>query len=219
MAPSTPSRRQQPRFVVLLPVKPAAVAKSRLLGLGDSARRRLVGAFAADTAAAALETDQVAAVLAVSSDVELAGQLARLGAQVVSDSGSVDLNGALRLASEEARRRWPGMAVAALCADLPALRSAELGAALAAASAEQVSFVADADEVGTTMLAAATSELFTPRFGPQSRKAHVDSGALELRHLAAPGLRRDVDTPEDLQAATRLGLGPRTAEVTADLRL
>ena len=49
-----------------------------------------------------------------------------------------------------------------------------------------------------------------PRFGTDSARRHRDSGAVELTG-AWPGLRHDIDTPEDLAQARRLGLGAATA--------
>ena len=207
------------RFAVLLPVKPPAVAKSRLLELGDRVRRDLVIAFAADTATAALASSYVGAVLAVTDDFELAQGLSELGAHVIPDGAADDLNGTLDQAAAEAGRRWPELWVAALCADLPALRSEELSRALSAAPADRACFIADTSGVGTTMLIAPRRELFAPRFGPRSRQAHLDAGAIELNVADAPTLRRDVDTPADLVAAERLGVGVRTSLVTTGLRL
>ncbi len=207
------------RYAVLLPVKPPAVAKSRLLGLGDRVRRDLVSALAADTLTAVLQSSLVGAVLAVTDDHELAAGLRRLGAHVVPDGTVDDLNGSLVQAAAEASRRWPELRLAALCADLPALRDEELSAALSAAAPDRLSFVADAEGEGTTMLAAPDREHFTPRFGAHSRRGHLAAGAEEIALLDIPGLRRDVDTPNDLAAAIDLGVGARTAMVTTGLRL
>ena len=43
-------------YVVLVPVKPPAVGKSRLVGLPDETRRELAAAFALDTVSACLAT-------------------------------------------------------------------------------------------------------------------------------------------------------------------
>src|SRR4051794_18143869 len=48
------AHRPDHRFVVLVPVKPPAVGKSRLLGLDAAVRRSLAEAFAQDTVAACL---------------------------------------------------------------------------------------------------------------------------------------------------------------------
>ena len=118
-----------------------------------------------------------------------------------------------------AARRWPGTGLAALTADLPALRPAELAEALRAASdaAGRAAFVPDAAGVGTTMYAVAPGGEFRPMYGGASRARHAAGGATELALDGIAGLRQDVDTPDDLRAAVALGVGPRTAEVAAEL--
>ena len=53
-----------------------------------------------------------------------------------------------------------------------------------------------------------------PEFGADSAARHRRSGAIELTG-AWPGLRCDVDTPADLVAARRLGVGAATARAIA----
>ena len=192
-------------YVVLLPVKPPARGKSRLEG--DPVRRRaLAAAFALDTARACLSTGSVAAVLAVTDDARFADELRALGCATIPDGVAGDLNGSLRQAAAEAHRRWPGTTPVAVCADLPALVPDDLEAALA--SAAGAAFVADQDEVGTTLYTA-PHDVFTPRFGRRSRQAHLDSGAAEIAGELL-SLRRDVDDKDDLAAATSLGVGAHT---------
>jgi 2-phospho-L-lactate guanylyltransferase len=58
------------------------------------------------------------------------------------------------------------------------------------------------------MLAVRPGTPLRPAFGPGSAARHVaDAVTLD----AAPGLRCDVDTAADLQAAAELGVGPATA--------
>ena len=214
MSPSDPS----PRYAVLVPVKRPAVAKSRLGGLGDAARRELANAFAADTVASALACAMVARVLVVTDDHVLARALSDAGADVMPD-GASDLNSTLVQAAAEMHRRDPAVRLAAVCADLPALRPEELARALDAAAPDRMSFVSDEERFGTTTVVAPTLEAFRPAFGPGSRLRHLEDGAHEIDAVDVPGLRRDVDDPSDLAAALRLGVGPRTALVTTTLRL
>lgn len=213
------SQRSQPRHAVVVPVKPPAFAKSRLAALGDEARSALVVAFAADTITAVLETPSVAGVLAITDDHILAAALSDLGAFVIPDAVADDLNGSLVQAAFEAHRRWPEAALAAVCADLPALRPEELDRALGAAPQDRMSFVADAAGSGTTAVVSPRLELFVPRFGPGSRKAHLEAGAAEIDLVDVPTLRQDVDTPADLSAALELGVGSRTSMAAAVIRL
>ncbi len=216
--PAAPTPRAR-TFGVLIPVKPAAVAKSRLGPLGDEARRALATAFAMDTVAAAGEAAGVAEVLVVTDDVPLALRLREIGVAAVPDGETESLNATLRQGAAELVRRHPGVRPVALCADLPALRSGELAAALAAADVEKPSFVADHQSVGTTLYVAPTLEAFRPRFGTGSRDAHLADGAVEVRIDPLESLRRDVDTPDDLRSAVALGVGPRTSWVVTTMRL
>jgi 2-phospho-L-lactate guanylyltransferase len=196
---------------LVVPVKVLARAKSRLTGLDGDRRARLALAMAADTVAAAAATPQVATVIVVTDDQDVGAELASLGAVVVEDKPAAGLNPALVFGAAYADARWPGRGRAALAGDLPAMRPAELSAALAAAAAEAESFVPDADGSGTTLYATRPEAAFRPGFGAGSRGRHLAGGAVELDLPDLAGLRRDVDTPADLQTAAALGLGPRTA--------
>jgi 2-phospho-L-lactate guanylyltransferase len=227
----------------LLPVKVLARAKSRLALLAGDRRRELALALAADTVAAVLACPAVARVIVVTSDPVAGPLLAALGAVVVPDepagldglAGSGDpgdpadpglqhqLNAALRHGAAVAARRWPGTGFAALTADLPALRPAELAMALRAAelaaqtAATSAAFVPDAAGVGTTLFAVPPGGDFRPLFGGASRARHAASGAAEIDLDDTAGLRRDVDTPEDLQVVLALGAGPRTTALAGEL--
>lgn len=203
-----------PDFVALVPVKPPRVGKSRLGDVEDVRRRDLAGAFALDTVAAVVAAPEVAQVLVVTDDAAFSRDLVALGCASMPDGQTHDLNASLRLAAAEAERRWPDLQPVAVCADLPALRAADLGAALRGA-AGGAWFVSDADGVGTTLYTAPYDE-FVPRFGVGSRLAHQASGAREVEGDLA-SLRCDVDDVDDLRAALRLGVGERTAAVTAPL--
>jgi 2-phospho-L-lactate guanylyltransferase len=207
----TPERAIDP-VVVVVPVKPPAHAKSRLSGLPDAQRVALARAFALDTVAAALACTTVAAVLAVTDDFRFAVELTEAGCQVLPDGASGDLNATLVQAALEAGRRWPSYPVAAVCADLPALRPEELAAALDVVPATGAAFVADAAGTGTTLYAARAVADFTPAFGPGSAAAHEAAGAVPLMG-DWPSLRQDVDEVGDLGRAMVLGVGVQTAAV------
>jgi 2-phospho-L-lactate guanylyltransferase len=198
-----------PGYVVLLPVKPPARGKSRLVGIESHERADLARSFALDTTEACLAAAGVGAVLVITDDSYFAADVARLGAAVIPDGVSGDLNETLVQGALEARRRWPALRPAALCGDLPALRSADLDAALAAATGSRAAYVEDAAGGGTTLYTA-PYDVFRPAFGPGSAAAHRGGGAQPLAG-DLHSLRHDVDTLEDLETVRRLGLGPRTA--------
>jgi 2-phospho-L-lactate guanylyltransferase len=206
-----PETASETRWALIVPLKPLHLAKSRLAAeAGEALRPSLALAFAEDTVAAALACPLVGRVSVVTDDPLAARRLAPLGARVLPDAPGRGLNAALAYGAATLRRETPGAWLAALNADLPALRPEELGRVLAAAGGHARSFLADAAGVGTTLLAAARAEL-SPAFGGASRARHLGSGAVELALAGVDSVRRDVDTGEDLRAALALGVGPRTA--------
>ena len=196
-------------YVVVVPVKPPAVGKSRMSGLSDARRSMLARAFALDTVAAVLDCPVVRAVLAVTDDFQFAGDLSAAGCVVLPDGASGDLNATLVQAALECERRWPSAGVAAVCADLPALKAADLNEALAAVPSSGAAFVADAEGTGTTMYAARAIADFAPHFGVGSAAAHQSAGAVPLDG-DWPSLRQDVDEVVDLGRAMVLGVGEHT---------
>lgn len=199
------------RFVVLVPVKTLALAKSRLSGLPDERRQELAAAFAQDTIAAVLDTPLVERVLVLTDDFRFADKLASAGCTVVPDGAGDDLNASLVQAAAEARRRWPTLRPVAVTADLPALASADLATALASVPTGPA-YVADHHGSGTTLYTAPYAA-FAPRFGPGSAAEHAASGATALVG-ALPTLRLDVDDVGDLGRALVLGVGAHTAALT-----
>ncbi|MEV5489374.1 2-phospho-L-lactate guanylyltransferase [Streptomyces bobili] len=206
------------QWSLVIPLKPLALAKSRLADTAaDALRPGLALAFAVDTVTAALACTAVRDVAVVTND-ELAGrELAALGARIVPDDPRAGLNAALAHAAAAVRATLPDSAVAALNADLPALRPPELARVLDAAAQFPRAFLPDAAAIGTTLLAVAPGHELLPAFGTDSRARHRASGATELRPTAVDSVRQDVDTGEDLRAALALGVGPRTAAAAARL--
>jgi 2-phospho-L-lactate guanylyltransferase len=199
------------RWCLVLPVKRLHEAKTRLGPPYDGDRAALALAFALDTTLAALACPLVTAVQVVTDEPEAARLLSEAGADVTSDEPDAGLNPALAHGAALAARAHPGTSVGTLAADLPALRPTELAVALRTAAGYGRSFVRDAEGTGTTLLLARSAADLRPMFGAGSAARHAGSGAHEVDATALPSLRCDVDTAADLQAATRLGLGRRTA--------
>ncbi|MET7480337.1 2-phospho-L-lactate guanylyltransferase [Streptomyces sp. NPDC005648] len=206
------------QWTLVIPVKPLARAKSRLADTAaDGVRPGLALAFAQDTVAAALASPSVKDVAVVTDDALAGRELAALGARVVTDEPHGGLNAALAYAAATVRADRPESPVAALNADLPALRPLELARVLDAAAEFPRAFLPDAANIGTTLLTAGEGQELHPAFGVDSRLRHRASGAVELRLTAVDSVRQDVDTGVDLRAALALGVGPRTAAVAAQL--
>ncbi|MBM7415022.1 MULTISPECIES: 2-phospho-L-lactate guanylyltransferase [Nocardiaceae] len=223
--PSRPPTDTAPRRGVhlVLAVKNLVDAKSRLSTTfpGDE-RAELVLAMLRDTASAAAAADVVTGWSVVTPDARVASVAVALGGHTVSEpeSGAATtverLNRALS-AADDAISDAHGGDVIALQADLPALRTAELVAAYAAAPPDTRSVVIDHTGTGTSaLIVRGRPRRLEPRFGPDSASRHVDSGAFPLLGTW-PGLRLDVDTADDVRAALDLGVGPHTAAMLAEL--
>ena len=196
------------RWTVVIPMRSLPSAKSRLREAtpGPEEHARLVDAIRADTLAAVAGANEVARIV-------LAVDYPYVSGEVVYETyiqQQPGLNAALTEAQRWAAEQWPEDAIAALVGDLPALRSADLDAALIIATKHDRAFVPDAMLIGTTMLTARPGIELQPIFGPQSGRLHSE---IATTIPGAPGLSLDVDTPEDLEIALRLGVGPRTAAV------
>lgn len=199
---------------VIVPVKSAANAKTRLGPAYGRWRPLLARAFALDTVRAVSDAMRTAQVVVVTDDEELGGVLAgRPDVRVVAEQGHGDLNGSIRtgLANSSADP------VAVVTSDLPALTPSDLDDVLTLADAHSVGVVADQERAGTTVLTAQSPRALRPRFGPDSFRLHVAEGASPLA-VTAPGVLRDVDLPEHLIAAAELGVGPATAGVLERIR-
>jgi 2-phospho-L-lactate/phosphoenolpyruvate guanylyltransferase len=196
-------------IALVIAVKRLAAAKTRLAPIFSAATREsVVLAMLVDTITAA---STVASVTVVTPD-EVAADAARaLGAAVLTDPTPQGhrnpLNNAITTAEHTLRAATSNIVV--LQGDLPALQPQELSEAITAARAYRRSFVGDRHGTGTAALFAFGVPL-DPHFGPDSAQRHRHSGAIELTG-AWPGLRCDIDTPDDLREARRLGVGAATA--------
>jgi 2-phospho-L-lactate/phosphoenolpyruvate guanylyltransferase len=201
---------------VLVPLKRPAVGKRRLLGATRDAadHAQLVHAMQLDTLDAVLAVDTHPLVAGLSVVAGPLGFRLPAGIELLPDAGG-GLNPALAEAADELARRYPADGVAALVGDLPALRPADLLAALGAAGQHPRGFVRDLAGTGTTLLTAAAGVALDPRFGVDSADRHAESGAVEL--TAATSLRADVDSAEDLRYCLQLGAGLLTSQMLPDL--
>jgi 2-phospho-L-lactate guanylyltransferase len=196
---------------LILAVKRLTAAKTRLAPVFSApTREMIVLAMLVDTLSAAAGVSSVRRITVVTPDDVAAAAAADLGAQVLNDptpDGHPDpLNNAIAAAERVVSESVSNIVV--LQGDLPALQTHELAEAIAAARQHERSFVADRLGTGTAALCAFGAAL-EPRFGPDSSAQHRRSGAIELTG-AWPGLRCDIDTPDDLAVARRLGMGPAT---------
>ena len=199
---------------LVIAVKRLAAAKTRLAPVFSSAtRENVVLAMLVDTITAASAVAALQTVTVVTPDDAAADAARRLGARVLidptPDGHRNPLNNALTAAEAAVRTETPN--IVALQGDLPAMQPQELAESITAARSYRRSFVGDRHGTGTSALFAFGVAL-DPHFGPDSAARHRHSGAIELTG-AWPGLRCDIDTPDDLLVARRLGVGAATAQV------
>jgi 2-phospho-L-lactate/phosphoenolpyruvate guanylyltransferase len=215
------SARTSTDVALVVAVKRLSEAKTRLTplfcGAAPGMRAELVLAMLVDTLTAAAAAAPVRSITVVTPDDDAADAARSVGADVLLDptpAGDPDpLNSALLAAADALR--YQGANVGVLQGDLPALQPRELAQALSAARTHGRSFVSDRHGTGTSALFAFGVPL-TPRFGVNSARRHADSGAAALT-AEWPGLRCDIDTPDDLSAALRIGVGIATKRVVAEL--
>jgi len=195
---------------LVVPVKGGEGAKSRLRAPVGVDRVALARALALDTVAAGTEAVGADHVVVVTSDEEVSRSVRELGAHVLPDPGQ-----GLDAAARAGLAAVPvGHAAAVLLGDLPALRAADVRAALVSAHAYDCWFVADAEGTGTVLLGATDPSSVRPRFGSGSAARHEAEGHVRL-DLDLARLRRDVDDEASLGEALRLGVGPHTAKLLA----
>ena len=195
---------------LVVPVKGGEGAKSRLRAPEGVDRIALARALALDTIVAAAEAVGADHVVVVTSEAEMSQSVRALGVHFLRDPGE-GLNAAAGagLAAFDA-----GQAAAVLLGDVPALRAADLRAALVSATAYACWFVPDAEGNGTVLLGSSEASSVRPRFGSGSAARHEAEGHVRL-DLDLPRLRRDVDDEASLGEALRLGVGRHTAALLA----
>jgi 2-phospho-L-lactate guanylyltransferase len=196
---------------VIVAVKRLTAAKTRLAPMFTApVRGNVVLGMLVDTLTAAAKANSVRLITVVTPDDVAAAAAVQLGAAVIADptpAGHPDpLNNAIAAAEQVVSETVSNIIV--LQGDLPALQTRELDDAITAARLHSRSFVADRLGTGTSALCAFGAPL-DPRFGLNSAERHKNSGAVELVGRW-PGLRCDIDTPDDLAVARGLGIGPET---------
>lgn len=208
-------------FTAVVPVKQFRRAKTRL-SEDPLLRTSLAKAFVEDVVTALVGASMVDSVVVVVSqgedeDVLRWGSDVQVVREPVSWAGSA-LNAAVRRGVEWCTDNRPYAPVVVVPSDLATLTPAPLDAALVRASALDRAHVADVSGDGTTLVTALQTSDLRSRYGPSSARRHDRAGFTALDGVDLR-LRLDVDTPDDLRAATTLGLGPATTDAIQRLAL
>nr|WP_306254906.1 2-phospho-L-lactate guanylyltransferase [Ornithinimicrobium cryptoxanthini] len=206
------------RWRLVVPVKEAHLAKTRLVTPSQLSRPGLARAMALDTLESVCRALTPGDVITVTSDEVVRHAADSMGAVVVADPGG-GLNPAVQAGIGEAvrgatpRSGTADLGVAVLLGDLPALRPGDLLAALAECARHDRAVVPDLMGTGTVLLTGTRGALPEPHFGEGSAHRHAELATVLTPDL--PRLRQDVDDRAGLAAATALGLGPRTTSFLA----
>lgn len=102
------------------------------------------------------------------------------------------------------RQTWGANAILIVHADLPLLQAEDLRHILDIAEAEGIALATDRAGEGTNALAIADGRPFEFRFGPNSRRLHLNQSP-EMTVVERIRLSADIDTPDDLIFAREQG--------------
>jgi 2-phospho-L-lactate guanylyltransferase len=212
-----------PAAWALVPAKRLEGALRRLApALERPVRRELQVAMLRDVFAACVGAAELAGVLVVTSDPEVAGLARQLAAaDVIADHDPPQgMNGAVErgLGALAARR---AEAALVLTADLPLALPEDVTAILAASPpAPSAVFVPSHEGTGTNAMLLRPPRAIAPGLGPRSLARHLASAARRgavARLLERPRLALDIDTPRDLAALIARGDECATAAACARL--
>ncbi len=189
--------REQRGIAVVVPVKRLALAKSRTR-LPVTARSALALDLARHTLAMVRDCSSISGIVVVTGDEAVAEVARGHSALVVGEPEGADLDVAARLGIQAAGSALGAEHAGVLVSDLPALAVGDLDDAISEYFEQRTRmYVADQHRSGTTFLVQDTTGSPRTGFGPGSARRHETLGFRHAR-AAAPGLRFDLDTPEDL---------------------
>lgn len=185
----------------LVPVKPFALAKSRLAGvLPPAGRAALSRRLLSRTLTALAAATEIQRVVVISRDRAALGLARRAGTQALRETGAAGLNAALEQALAQARAAGAEAALI-LPADLPHLTPDDIVALLPPGSDPALVIAPDRHERGTNALLMRPPGLIACAFGEGSFAAHLArarAAGVTPQVCRRPKLALDLDTPEDL---------------------
>ncbi len=191
------------KLAIVVPVKPAEEAKSRLSTvLSPAARAGLARRLCNHTLTTVEQWGQATWQLVVSRDARLLSAAEARGWVAVREQ-MADLNGALTQAGMEAMRLGAG-GLLILPADLPLLTTGDLYALVALATDNPGVVIAPCRRgTGTNALLLRPPDAIPLAFGPESFATHRRLAAqrgVAIHVCRSSALALDLDTPEDWQA-------------------
>jgi 2-phospho-L-lactate/phosphoenolpyruvate guanylyltransferase len=180
----------------LIAIKERAQCKTRLSeALAPSARIQLVRSMLAAVLSAAAGARTVRQIMVVSPERDSIPA----DIPVLADTGK-SLNGALTQA-HRMLREFGCREIVILPADLPTITAADIDGLVLAGRRGGFAIAPDAAGVGTNALCLVSPHPYRFKFGPDSRRLHLEEArcvGLDPLEVRLPGLEFDVDSPADL---------------------
>ena len=200
---------------IVIPVRSLTDGKRRLAPVLDPDERAgLVRRMFLRTLEAAIEAGPP--VLVVSPDPAALALARDRGATGLEEPRPVELNHALELAAREAAARG-ATALLVVSADLPALGAEDLRAMLppppaapSASAGAVVRIAPDEAGIGTNALYVRPPGLLSFEYGETSCRRHLEQArarGARVERVERPGLKFDLDTPNDLERHEQRRLG------------
>jgi 2-phospho-L-lactate guanylyltransferase len=187
-------------IATIIPVKALPLAKSRLGALlSGSERRALALAMLGDVLAALSAARNIHHIGVISRDRAVLAHAAALGAEALPDQ-AFDLNAALAQAAAHYAARG-ATATLALPADIPLVQSHEIDELIGRRTAARGMVIAPSRDGGTNALMIWPPLALPFLFGAGSLARHLAAArarGLAVHEFHSPGLKLDVDRPDDL---------------------
>ncbi len=192
----------------IVPVKPFALAKSRLSGiLAPTQRAELSRYLFTHTLSVLAQVPLIRRTLVISRDPAALALARKLQANTVTESGVLDLNAALSRAAELARN-FGAHAALILPTDLPLLTPADViqmletrtTAPLTGRPSPAVIIAPDRHEAGTNALFVRPVDVIPFSYGADSLATHLRlarAAGVQPRVVRTANLALDLDTPAD----------------------
>jgi 2-phospho-L-lactate guanylyltransferase len=192
----------------IVPVKPLGRAKSRLAEkMVPERRERLATALLMRTVGLLLPLPPIQGVLVISRDTKALAMVRELGAQTAQESGTPELNSALRRATQVLRVRGAD-AVLVVPADIPLLAPEDIEEVARLGQYSQTVVIApDRHETGTNLLLVRPSGMIPYAFGEGSFAEHrrlAEQVGATVAVYRSERVALDVDRPDDLKRYVEL---------------
>lgn len=195
-------------WTAVIPIRSFNGGKTRLV-VPSIDTGSLIRAFTHDVIDACRACPRITRIVVVSPDPSVIDAAKALGIESVVEQAPSGINDAI--ATVRSQVSGP---IIAILGDTPCMTGEALDTVLREADQHEVSFVADASGVGSTLWCTRGTTSATSHFGHHSRARHRADGAVELgvgtNAMSWTRVRRDVDTDVDLWDARRIGLGAST---------